>query len=110
MFHLQNAPVMRVNTPLEQHASNVYTRAMFEKFGEVLYESGQYKIEEVSRWKTYIARRHHPEKHEKWCRVFYKVEVVDDGALIVCECGNFEYTGLLCCHALKVPYKKSLLR
>ncbi|XBI25055.1 hypothetical protein VPH35_050048 [Triticum aestivum] len=97
-----NTPVMRVNTPLEQHASNVYTRAMFEKFGEVLYESGQYKIEEVSRWKTYIARRHHPEKHEKWCRVFYKVEVVDDGALIVCECGNFEYTGLLCCHALKV--------
>ncbi|XP_020152024.1 uncharacterized protein [Aegilops tauschii subsp. strangulata] len=78
---------------------------MFEKFGEVLYEAGQYKIEEVSIWKSYLARRHHPEKHEKWCRVLYKVEVIDDGASIVsivCECGNFEHTGLLCCHALNV--------
>lgn len=24
------------------------------------------------------------------------------GAELVCECGNFEHTGLLCCHALKV--------
>ena len=46
------------------HASDVYTRAMFEKFGEVLYEAGQYKTEEVIRWNTYLARRYHPEKHD----------------------------------------------
>ncbi|KAE8811933.1 hypothetical protein D1007_11149 [Hordeum vulgare] len=37
-------PVMKVNTPLEFHASKIYTRAMFDKFGEVLYEAGQYKV------------------------------------------------------------------
>lgn len=31
-----------VNTPPEFHASKIYTRAMFENFGEILYEAGQY--------------------------------------------------------------------
>uniref|UniRef100_M8C5M7 Uncharacterized protein n=1 Tax=Aegilops tauschii TaxID=37682 RepID=M8C5M7_AEGTA len=30
------------------HASDMYTRAMFEKFGEIMYEAGQYKVEELS--------------------------------------------------------------
>lgn len=88
---------MKVNTPLELHASDIYTRAMFEIFGEVLYEGGQYKVEEISKGKTYSVRRYHPEKHDKWCRVVYKVEVVDQGRELACECGNFEHTGLLCC-------------
>lgn len=40
-----SAPVVKMNTPLEFHASNVYTRAMFEKFGEMLFEAGQYKVD-----------------------------------------------------------------
>ncbi|XBH59125.1 hypothetical protein VPH35_080431 [Triticum aestivum] len=99
---IQVAPVMKWNTPLELHASKIYTRAIFEKFGEVIYEAGQYRVEEIGKGKTYVARRYHPEKHEKWCRILYKVEVVDEGAEIIRECGNFEHTGLLCCHAVKV--------
>lgn len=64
---------------------DIYTRAMIENFGEV-NESMQYKIEEISKGKAYFVRRYHPEKHEKWCRVVYKVEVVEDGKELICEC------------------------
>lgn len=99
---VQVTPVMKMNTPLELHASKIYTQAMLEKFVEVIYEAGQYKVEEVTKDKTYFVRRYHPEKHEKWCRIVYKVELVDGGAKLICECGNFEHTGLLCCHGVKV--------
>ncbi|XP_044442503.1 protein FAR1-RELATED SEQUENCE 4-like [Triticum aestivum] len=75
---------------------------MFEKFGEILYEAGQYKVEEVEKGAKYYVHRYHPEKHDKWCRALYVVEVVDQGKELTCECGNFEHTGLLCCHAVKV--------
>lgn len=95
---------MKMNTPLELHASDIYicTGAMFGKFGEVLYEAGQYRIEEISKRKTYFAQSYHPEKYDKWCRVVYKLDALDDGTRLICECGNFEHTCLLCCHAVKV--------
>ena len=43
------APVMKINTPLELHASKIYTRAILENFVEVIYEAGQYKVEEVTK-------------------------------------------------------------
>ncbi|XP_044325819.1 protein FAR1-RELATED SEQUENCE 9 isoform X1 [Triticum aestivum] len=89
-------PSMKVNTPLEFHASNIYTRAMFEKFGEILYEAGQYRVEEVEKGSKYNVHRYHPDKHEKWCRVLYVVHVHGQGEELTCECGNFEHTGLLC--------------
>ncbi|KAE8811934.1 hypothetical protein D1007_11150 [Hordeum vulgare] len=78
-------PVMKVNTPLEFHASKIYTRAMFEKFGEVLYEAGQYKVEEIEKNSKYYVHRYHPERHDKWCRVVYTVEVVEKGQELICE-------------------------
>lgn len=32
----------------------------------------------------------------------YKVEVVEQGKELACECGSFEHTGLLFCHAVMV--------
>lgn len=71
--------VMKMNTPLELHASDMYTRAMFEKFGEIMYEAGQYKVEEVSKGKIYFVRRYHPEKHEKWCGMCTKWKLLRKG-------------------------------
>uniref|UniRef100_A0A453J3I4 SWIM-type domain-containing protein n=1 Tax=Aegilops tauschii subsp. strangulata TaxID=200361 RepID=A0A453J3I4_AEGTS len=99
---MQTPPVMKMNAPLEMHASEIYTRAMFDKFGDVVYESMQYKVEEVCKGETYLVRRYHPEKHEKWCRVVYRVEVDKLADKLRCECANFEHTGLLCCHSVKV--------
>lgn len=75
---------MRMDTPLELHAGNIYTRAMFEKFGEILYKAGQYKVEEVDKGAKYLVHRYHPEKHDKWCRVVYAVGVGDNGKEIMC--------------------------
>lgn len=80
------ALVMRMNTPFEQHASVVYTRAMFWTFGEILYEGGQYRVEEVEKGVKYLVHRYHPEKHDKWCRAVYAVAVMDQGAEVACEC------------------------
>lgn len=85
---------MKKNTPLELHASNVYTDAMFEKFGEVLYEARQYKVDEVEKGAKYVVQRYHPEKHERWCMVVCEVQVLNQGTEITCECGNFEHTEL----------------
>lgn len=70
---------------------------MFEKFGEILYEAGQYKVDEVEKGVKYLARRYHRKKHEKWGRVVYEVQVLNQGMEIACECGKFEHIGLSSC-------------
>uniref|UniRef100_A0ACD5ZBL6 Uncharacterized protein n=1 Tax=Avena sativa TaxID=4498 RepID=A0ACD5ZBL6_AVESA len=95
-------PVLHVNLAIEEHASKVYTRAMFEQFGQNLYEDGAYKIEEVQKGKIYLAKHTKPHKREKWSRVIFKVGMVNEGEYFECECGLFEHMGVLCCHALKV--------
>ena len=36
---------MKVNLPIERHASKIYTRAMFEQFGSALYKAGAYELD-----------------------------------------------------------------
>jgi len=43
--------VMRTNIAIERHVSKVYTRKMFEQFGENLIEGGSYQVEEVEKKK-----------------------------------------------------------
>ena len=78
---------MRANLAVERHASKIYTRAMFEQFGHILYECGAYQVEEIERHKTYVAIHSEAEKREKWCRLSYKVTMLDGGEEFDCECG-----------------------
>ncbi|XBJ19125.1 hypothetical protein VPH35_010148 [Triticum aestivum] len=78
------------------------TRAMFEQFGHILYECGAYQVEEIEKHRTYIAIHSEAEKREKWCRVSYKVTMLDGGNEFKCECGRFAHMGLLCIYVLKV--------
>ncbi|CAL4899403.1 unnamed protein product [Urochloa decumbens] len=39
---------LRVGAPIEEHANAIYTRAMFEKFYDELYEAGKFAIHERS--------------------------------------------------------------
>ncbi|XBI46566.1 uncharacterized protein LOC119321834 [Triticum dicoccoides] len=75
---------------------------MYEMFGQALYRSGRYDIEEVERGITYHVRHVEAEKREKWCREMHVVSVHDGCARYTCECGLFEHMGMLCCHAIKV--------
>jgi hypothetical protein len=52
--------VLHVNPSIEEHASKVYTRAMFEQFGHRKERSGS--------------------------RVVFQVKLVDDGEFFECEC------------------------
>lgn len=75
---------------------------MFEQFGQVLFESGCYNVEEVEPRRRYLTRHGNAEKREKWWKVVFEVSVSEDADFFNCVCGNFEHTGMLCCHALKV--------
>ena len=94
--------VLRYNYQLEEHASQVYTRTMYVMFGQALYRSGRYDVEEVERGITYKVRHVEAEKREKWGHKMHVVSVHDGGARFTCECGLFEHMGMLCCHAIKV--------
>lgn len=99
---MQSGISLKANLPIERHASKVYTRAMFEQFGEALYKSGAHVVDVVEHGKLYSVSHVEAASREKWCKVEFKVEVQDAGAFFNCECGWFEHAGMVCCHALKV--------
>ena len=93
---------MRANLATARHAGKIYTKAMLEQFGHILYECGAYKVEEIEKGKEYVAIHTDVARREKWCRTSYKVTVVEGGEEFDCECGQFAHMGLLCSHILKV--------
>ena len=101
-FGSQSFVCLRVNLPIERHASKVYTRAMFEKFGEELYKCGAHVLDEVVPRRVYKSTHVEAEKREKWSKVEFKIEVDEDESFFSCKCGYFEHAGIVCCHALQV--------
>ncbi|XP_048556192.1 protein FAR1-RELATED SEQUENCE 9-like [Triticum urartu] len=97
-----SSAVMRTNVAIERHVSKVYTRKMFEQFGENLFEGGSYHVEEIEKKKKNIARHNDALKREKWSKVEYEVTISDEAGWFESECGQFAHMGMLCCHALKV--------
>ena len=93
--------MLRTNLPIEKHASEVYTRAVYELFAQTICESEPYVVEAVIPNLKYIARHPNSDTREKWSRVEYEVNVREDGEAFMCVCKQFEHTGLLCCHAVK---------
>lgn len=87
---------------IERHASKIYTRAMFEQFGELLYQAHAYKIEEIEKSSIYKAVHTQAERREKWARGVYELKITENGEKLECECGQFEHMGVPCCHMLKV--------
>lgn len=103
--------VLTQNLPIEIHASKIYTRTMFEKFGEMLYEGGLYMLVKVVPRREYTTRYVKMDSREKWCKNDFVVQVNDLGDEFKCECGIFEHFGMVCSHALKeVPPKHVLER
>ena len=95
--------MLKVNIPLERHASEV-----FDNIGEKLYHSGSYVLEEVATGIQYLAKHIRSDTREKWCKVSYRVDINDSGDEYSCECGNYEHSGLLCSHILKVSVEQSV--
>lgn len=94
--------MVKCNMSIERHASKIYTRAMFEQLGELLYQAHAYRTEELEKGKLYRATHTHAERREKWARIVYEFQILDNGGKFECECGLFEHMGMSCCHMLKV--------
>ncbi|KQJ87765.1 hypothetical protein BRADI_4g13412v3 [Brachypodium distachyon] len=86
--------VLRFNLPLEIHASKVYTSTMFEQFGKLLYEAGQYMVEEMEHPKLYLVRHEKAAQKEKWFKIVFRVAVDIETEEVNCECGLFEHSGI----------------
>lgn len=64
---------------IERHASKIYTRAMFEQFGDLIYLGNAYRVEEIQKNKVYKETHTQVERREKWSRVVYEVKMVNNG-------------------------------
>jgi hypothetical protein len=106
---VQAGVVLQVGVPIELHASKVYTAAMFELFRKIIVESGAFVIEEMVPKIKYIAKHVQSERRERWSKVSFEVHVTGDGEAYTCDCGQFDHTGLLCCHALRVSEDHNVL-
>lgn len=102
--------VRRTNLAIKRHARKIYTRAMFEEFGCLLIKGTAYNVTEVEKMRKYVTTHNNASKREKWSRVFYEVVITEDGSEFICECGQFEHTGMLCCHVLWVMVHRKIKR
>ncbi|CAN6191154.1 unnamed protein product [Urochloa humidicola] len=89
----------RANVPIELHAKEIYTRAMYEKFYDELYHSGPYAVLTRPSPKEFVLI-HTREKGAENPRTF-KV-TLEGEEFIHCQCGLYEHMGMLCRHAIKV--------
>jgi hypothetical protein len=101
---LQKSRVLSKGVPIEEHAAKVYTRAMFEKFGEIMFESGSYVVDEKEKGKAYVTRHIRSDRWETWSQVEFEVTIRAEDGTVVCECGLGEHMGMPCCHAVKVRF------
>ncbi|KAE8780413.1 Protein FAR1-RELATED SEQUENCE 5 [Hordeum vulgare] len=86
---------LRFNLPIERHASKIYTRAMFEQFGEALYKAGAYVVDVVQPMAIYKLTHVDAATRARWSKVEFIVKVNGDKSFFICECGSFEHSGMV---------------
>lgn len=93
---LQNVQNISLKTgaPMESHASTILTPYAFSKLQAQMVLAAHYASYQM---KDGFLVRHHT-VHEGGHRVFF----VPGEGLISCSCHLFEFTGTLCCHAIRV--------
>jgi hypothetical protein len=79
--------ILKGKIPLEQHASEVYTRTMFEKFVRICITQGV-RVMSLKGWfqeNDNIANHMRSDAREKWCKVSRRVDIEWPGDEY-CEC------------------------
>lgn len=87
---------------IEKHAITVYTKNCFQLFSEEVDKATEYDVEEGDEDDTYIVTHNNAETRKHWARVVFTIKVEDEGEKYLCECGQYNHFGILCCHAIKV--------
>ncbi|XP_072982489.1 protein FAR1-RELATED SEQUENCE 11-like [Typha latifolia] len=81
--------------PIEEHASTILTYYAFEMFQKEIMLSTQYAVYETSR-ESYLVRHHLKSDGG------HMVRCIPSNEEVQCTCTGFEYSGILCRHALRV--------
>ncbi|RWR81878.1 protein FAR1-RELATED SEQUENCE 5 isoform X2 [Cinnamomum micranthum f. kanehirae] len=92
-------PSLKTTLPIEKQAANTYTRTVFLKFQEEVFESLGYvanKVKEEEAVSTYEVTTF--EEHERARTVMFNASE----RRASCSCLMFEFSGVLCRHALIV--------
>ncbi|XP_068654934.1 protein FAR1-RELATED SEQUENCE 5-like isoform X1 [Aristolochia californica] len=92
-------PMLKSRLPIEKQMADIYTRAVFLQFQEEIYESLGYvanKIKEAGTIHTYSVSSY--EEQRRSCTVIFNVPE----KRVSCSCLMFEFSGILCRHALIV--------
>jgi len=99
---MQGGRIIKYNIPIESHAAQIYTRNMFDKFCDLIFESGYFIASEIIPQMKYKVRHIRAEKREKWEKVEFNIDVTCNGEQYICECGLPEHMGMLCPHIIRV--------
>ncbi|XP_072950357.1 protein FAR1-RELATED SEQUENCE 5-like [Typha angustifolia] len=91
-------PVLKTPLPIEKQASEIYTRTMFSFFQDELAESSSFMTEKLEDGVTSKFRVTKVENASKTYMIQYNAEEKS----IICNCCQFEYTGILCRHVCRV--------
>lgn len=95
LIRSRQKPSLKTGSPIESHAATVLTPYAFSKFQEQLVLAPQYASILVDN--SYFIVRHHTEINGG-CKVLW----VPHDEYISCSCHDFEFSGILCRHVLRV--------
>ncbi|XP_077238252.1 protein FAR1-RELATED SEQUENCE 5-like [Tasmannia lanceolata] len=96
---MHTKPNLKTKFPIEKQAGDIFTRAMFMRFQEEIFESLGYvanKVKEDGGIHTYSVVKY--EEHQKAQAVTF--DIAEN--IASCSCQMFEVSGILCRHIFKV--------
>ncbi|CAA7411134.1 unnamed protein product [Spirodela intermedia] len=95
---LFNKPFLKTASPMEKQAAGIYTRTLFDRFQEEFVESLGYHVDKIE---DGIVSKYCVTKTVD-ARGAYMVSHNASSNRATCSCGMFEFSGILCRHALRV--------
>ena len=99
---MQDKVEIKTSSPIEIHASQVYTRAVFQLFSEELTDSLSYMVKPGEDESTVQVVRMCTEESSSFLRKEYQVYYDVEREEFSCVCKMFEHKGILCSHVLRV--------
>ncbi|URE15717.1 SWIM zinc finger protein [Musa troglodytarum] len=91
-------PFLRTASPMEKQAAGIYTRSIFDRFQEEFVESLGYHVDKIEDGPISKYRVMRNEEDDEAYSVYFNV--TENKAH--CGCCMFEFSGILCRHAIRV--------
>uniref|UniRef100_A0A1D1ZGT2 Protein FAR1-RELATED SEQUENCE n=1 Tax=Anthurium amnicola TaxID=1678845 RepID=A0A1D1ZGT2_9ARAE len=95
---LFNKPFLKTASPMEKQAADIYTRTVFDKFQEEFVESLGYHVDKIE---DGTSSKYRVTKNEDAHGAYMVIYNASDNKA-TCSCCMFEFSGILCRHALRV--------